>query len=240
MKTYDLDLDTTPTIVFDALGRKRWKFASGKTLPYISGGSDGGTTTAVTDPPATGTQGGDGNGDGDPDDGSVDWKARHDALQAQARKWEDRAKSNKAAADKLAKYEAENATEQEKAVKAAKEEGFNEARTATGAKLVRAELRTQAAEAGLPLSAVDSIMEFLDVSKLLTEEGDADEDKVKAIITARKATTPGDKPAEKKKTTDLGQGARKEEKLSGADLGRSEAQRRFGDRARSASGGSSK
>jgi hypothetical protein len=206
------------------------------TAPYISGGSDGGTTT-VTDPPATG----DPVPPADPpDDGTTDWKAKHDTLLAQSRKWEDRAKSNKDAADRLKKFEEQHATDEEKAVKAAREEGFNEARNATGAKLVRAELRTQAAEAGLPLSAVDSIMEYLDVSKLLTEEGDADEDKVKAIITARKATTPGDKPAEKKKTTDLGQGARKEEKLSGADLGRSEAQRRFGDRARSASGGSSK
>lgn len=80
-----------------------------------------------TDPPAKPK-------DGDPDDSGTDWKAS-------ARKWETQAKKNKDAADELAKIKADNATDQEKAVTAAK----NEVQAAANKRVVRAEVRAQAA-----------------------------------------------------------------------------------------------
>ena len=49
----------------------------------------------------------------------VDWEAKYKELQAQSRKWEERAKANKDKADKWDKYEQQGMSEAEKAAKRA-------------------------------------------------------------------------------------------------------------------------
>ncbi len=87
----------------------------------------------------------------------------------------------KAKADKLAQIEAANATETEKAVKAAREEGRAEVLTAANSRLLNAEARALAAEARArnPVIAVKS----LDLSGVkVADDGTVDSAAIKAAI----------------------------------------------------------
>lgn len=57
-----------------------------------------------------------GGADGAPEPGEVDWKAKFEAMRAEMRKQEQRAKENKAAADRLAELEEQDKTELQKAL----------------------------------------------------------------------------------------------------------------------------
>jgi hypothetical protein len=129
-----------------------------------------------------------------------DWKAEHDKLQREARKWEDRAKSNSTAAKELEDLRKQSMTEQEKAVEQAKAEARKEAFGLVGSRLVDAEVK--AAVAGRNVN-VDALLEGLDRSRFLTDDGEPD---TKAITKWVDALVPAD-PA-KPGFPDLGQGAR--------------------------------
>ncbi len=102
----------------------------------------------------------------------------------------------KARADKLAEIEAANASDMEKAVKAARDEGRSEVLTAANQRLVNAEARAQAAEAKArnPLVAVRS----LDLSEVtVSDDGTVDVDAIKKQLTALQGSDPylfGDPP----------------------------------------------
>lgn len=79
-------------------------------LRFVTDDSEsGGSQTDDTETGATDS--GDGSGD---DAGDVDWKAKFEAERAHARKWEDRAKANKDAADKLKEFEDAGKSDAEK------------------------------------------------------------------------------------------------------------------------------
>lgn len=92
-------------------------------------------------------------------------------LQAESRKWEERAKQNTAAAKEAEKLRAASMTETEAAVAAARAEAATEARRSFGGRLVAAELR--AATAGRSVD-VDALLEGLDASRFLDDEGEPD------------------------------------------------------------------
>lgn len=141
------------------------------------------------------------------DTDATDWKAEAEKWSALARKHEERAKSNATAARELDKVRAAAMTEQEKAVAAARAEGLTEAQKAAAPRLVRAELRAVALEAGLGKDALAGFLEYADLSRFVTEDGEPDE---KAIAAAVKklggdakrtdfdggARTPAGKPAD--------------------------------------------
>jgi hypothetical protein len=83
---------------------------------------------------------------GKPDTGGPDLTAEVEKWKALARKHETTAKSNADAAKRLAEIEAANASDLEKAVKAARDEGRAEVQTAANARLITAEARALAAE----------------------------------------------------------------------------------------------
>lgn len=135
-------------------------------------GSDGdgeGTDGAGDD--STGPDGGgdDGDSGSDSDDAGDDAAAEAAKWKALARKHERQSKANAAELEKLRKA---GLSDQEKAIEEAREAGRAEAAKATATKLAAAELKA----AGIP----KDIVEDLDLTKFLDEEGEVDTDKVEA------------------------------------------------------------
>ena len=150
--------------------------------------------------------------------------------QTQSRKHEQRVKGMadyselKTKAAKADQLEAANATEQEKAAKAAREEGKAEALQEAAPRLVAAEFRA-AAKGVLTDGQRDALLEDLDLTKYLTAKGEVDVDKVTKKVTAfapQQQQGSGRGP-------DMGQGNRGgTSKVSAAEAGKAEAERRFG------------
>lgn len=115
-----------------------------------------------------------------------DWKA-------EARKWEDRAKENKTAADELATIKAAQMTAEQKAQ--ADLEAANQRATALLDRTVKAEIRSLAAEG---FADPNDAHLYLDLSKYTGADGEIDPDAIKAdlatVLTAKphlaKATRP--------------------------------------------------
>lgn len=132
----------------------------------------------------------------------TDWKAEAEKLTREARKWEDRAKQNHTAAKELETLRQQSMTETERAVAAARAEAAQEVALRYGSRLVDAEVR--AAAAGRTID-VSTLLEGLDRSRFLTEDGEPD---VKAISAwVDKLSPPPVEPA-KPGFPDVGQGAR--------------------------------
>jgi hypothetical protein len=118
-----------------------------------------------------------------------------EALTAEAEKWkalarkhEERAQSNASAAKELEALRRSQMSETEKAVDAAKAEARTAALRELGGKLVDAELR--AAAAGRTVD-VDALLEVVDRSRFLTDDGDVDRKALGAWVD-RIAPAPAD------------------------------------------------
>jgi hypothetical protein len=85
------------------------------------------------------------------------------------------------------------ATEQEKAVKAAREEARQEALTEIAPRLVRAEFKA-AAKGRMEPSALDSLLEDLDLTKFLTDKGEVDVERIEKKVTALAPEPGANKP----------------------------------------------
>lgn len=114
----------------------------------------------------------------------VDWKAL-------ARKWEQRAKENRRAAEELEKLRQERMTEAEKAVAEAERRARAEAAREYGARLARAEFRALAAAKGLNIDS--DIFDLVDTTKFVGDDGEIDEAAIKAAVAklAKLAPKPG-------------------------------------------------
>src|SRR5690606_27214192 len=94
-----------------------------------------------------------------PDTGNEpDLKAEVDKWKALARRHEQRAKENAAAAKELDKLKEQQLTETERAVKKAREEGLNEGRSIANQRLIRAEVISAAAGKAADPSDVYAIL----------------------------------------------------------------------------------
>lgn len=148
----------------------------------------------------------------------------------------------KAAKTELDELKAQNATELEKAVAAARKEGESTATTRSNQKLVASEARALAADAGFhnPRDAAA----LMDLSKVkVGDDGEVDSAAIKSLIdelaTERpylvKAKDGGSTKKQLKR--DPGQGNHSSDgKGDARQDGRAEAQRRYGDRVRSKQG----
>lgn len=176
-------------------------------------GTDAGTdTTTTTDTTATGADSG--TGTTTTTDTGTDTAPDH---AAEAKKWRDlarkheqQAKANAAAAKELEAVKASQMSEQEKAIKKAVDDAVSSTRAEVlkevGGTLAESAIRVAAAGRNVD---VDALIEGIDASKFLDDSGHPD---VKAIDTwvnkvAPKpdTTTDGDKPPVRR---DLGNGAR--------------------------------
>ena len=134
----------------------------------------------------------------EPDKGTdePDWKAEAEKWKSQARKHEERAKANANATKELEQLRQASMSDLEKAVDAAKAEGRKEAIAAMGRRLVDAEVK--AAAAGRKVD-VDALLDGLDRSRFLTDDGEPDTKAITAWV---------DRIVPKPGVPDLGQGAR--------------------------------
>lgn len=164
----------------------------------------------TTTPPATGTDPATpdpdpATPDPSPEPASPDPAATGDDPAAEAAKWkalarkhEERAKANESAAKELEKVKAASMSDQEKAVEAARQE----ARAATLLEVAgeRVADAVRLAAAGTDLD-VDALLDGLDRSRFVTDDGQPDADKVKGFVESIAPKAPAAPP-------DLGQGAR--------------------------------
>lgn len=116
-----------------------------------------------------------------PDTGaeSSDLTAEVEKWKALAQKHEGRAKQNATAARELETLRQSAMSDQEKAVSAAKAEGRTEALREAGTRLVDAEVRAAAAGRNVD---TDALLEGLDRTKFLDDDGEPDRDAITAWI----------------------------------------------------------
>lgn len=135
----------------------------------------------------------------EPAQDQTDWKAKFDEVQAQARKHEDRAKANAAAAKELETLKQSTMSEIEKAVATAKVEARSEMAREVGGQLVHAEIRAAAAGRGVD---IDALLEGIDPVRFLGDDLQPDRKMIAAWVdrVAPVSVRPG--------FPDLGQGAR--------------------------------
>lgn len=115
-------------------------------------------------------------------------------------------------------------SDQERAVEKARAEARKEAEQATAARyaghLVQTRFEAVAAAKGVPSATVAAYVEDIDVAKYLTEGGEVDVDRITRKVEAFVPAARG--------LPDLGQGRRTGQTLTGRELGKAEAARRFG------------
>jgi hypothetical protein len=157
---------------------------------------DMGEPTTTDTPPADGT----------PAD-TVDHAAEAAKWKELARKHEERAKSNAAAARELDELRKQSMTDQEKAVAEARTEARADALREVGGRLVQAEVR--AAAAGRPVD-VDALLEVLDASIFVGDDGEPDRARITAWVDR---VAPAADPNITHGFPDLGQGTRSETPL---------------------------
>ena len=115
-----------------------------------------------------------------------DWKA-------EARKWEDRAKANKKAADEMEKQRKAAMTEAELAVVEAEERGRKAASTDFGARLARSEFVAAAARRNADFDA-QAVLDDLNLARFVTDDGEPDTKAIEAAV-ARLVPEPAGTPS---------------------------------------------
>lgn len=132
-----------------------------------------------------------------PETQDVDWKAKYEETLAHSRKWEERAKANKAAADELEQLKESQMSEQQKAE--ARTERLQKELDAFKAEKQQAQWRSQVmADTGLPESVVfgDSLEAMQEHAKAIQEYvASLDERKGAGYRVEDPTRKPGDKPA---------------------------------------------
>jgi hypothetical protein len=151
--------------------------------------------TGTTTPPDT-------PADTAPDTGT-DLAAEVDKWRAQARKHEDRAKANAAAAKELEQLRASMMTDQEKAVAEATAAARAETLVEMGGKLAAAEIRAAAA-GRLDDTQLATLIDGIDPARFVTDTGEVDTDRVRTFVDGI-APAATDQPAG---VPDIGQGNR--------------------------------
>lgn len=160
-------------------------------------------------------------------DAGRDWKAEAEKWKSLSRKNEETAKANAAAAKRLDEIESANATELERAIKKAKEEGRTEVQQSANSRLIAAEARALAAEAKFrnPALAIKAV----DLSGIkVADDGSVDGTAIKALL----ADLAKDEPyliddGRARPKPDEAQGQTRGTPKKGAQ-GIAEAQKRFG------------
>lgn len=132
-----------------------------------------------------------------------DTAAELDKWRSLARKHEERAKANAAAVKELEQLKAQSMSDTEKAIAAARLEAAAEAAKVYGGRLVDAEVK--AAAAGRPVD-IDALLEGLDRTRFLGDDGDPDTAAIAAWVD-RVAPAPEPEPTGPPRL-DLGQGSR--------------------------------
>lgn len=166
------------------------------------------TGTESTEGTDTGTEGSTSGTDTSTAETGTDTAAELTKWKDLARKHEDRAKTNAAAAKELDELKKSSMTEQQKAVETAKAEARADTLREVGGKLAEASIRVAAAGRSVD---VDALIEGIDAAKFLDDAGDPDTKAITAWVD-KVAPVSDDKPNPRR---DLGLGARGAQQESG-------------------------
>ena len=118
-----------------------------------------------------------------------DWEAEATRLReelSKARKWEERAKENSAAAKAAEKARLDAMSEQDRAIEEARQSARTEATTAFGKRLARTEFDALAARRNADFDTAPAL-EYVDLGKFVGEDGEPD---TKAITAAVERLVP--------------------------------------------------
>lgn len=126
---------------------------------------------------------------------------------AKARKWETRAKANADAAKELDRVRRESMNDAEKAAATAREEAKAEVLRTYGGKLARAEVRAAAA-GRIDDEQLDAVLEHLDLTAFLDDEGDVIASEVSKFVDRLAPKSDDGNSNAPRRARDLGQGAR--------------------------------
>jgi hypothetical protein len=91
-------------------------------------------------------------------------------------------RARRKAEKELADLRKASMTENERAVAEAKTAAAAEANKAAAPRLIRAELRAAAAEAGVPKDALDGFLEYADLSRFAGDDGEPDSKQIAAAV----------------------------------------------------------
>jgi len=130
----------------------------------------------------------------------TDWQAEAEKWKEMSRRTEEQARKNKDAVTELEELRKSSMTEQEKAVAEAVAEARKEMQAETATRLAAAEVK--AALTGV-VDNPDSIVEDLNLSRYVTDDGDVDTKAIKALAERYAKLSPATGG-----TADLKQGAR--------------------------------
>lgn len=142
---------------------------------------------------------------------TVDLAAELEKWKSLSKKNEERAKTNAKAAAELEELRKTAMTDQERAVAEAKAQGLAEGVRSASSKVVEAEVR---AAAKGRVADVDALVEVLDPSKFLTDDGEVDRDAINAWVDR---FAPQGEQRTKDGFPDLAQGTRSTELALGSD-----------------------
>lgn len=185
-------------------GRRMWLFPDGTTLPVISGGD--GDDAGDDDAGAGAGDDGDADDNGSTDDGDGDQDVA--GLKSALQKERDARKTAAAEAKRLreenAKLKKSTMSPDEQALEDAREAARAEERTKNAARLLAAEVRAAAA-GRLDDEQRSTLLDGLDASKFLTDDGEVDTEKVKRLVDG---LAPADGKSRNKSGGDIGQGRR--------------------------------
>lgn len=194
-------------------------------LPTTPDDNAGGGGAPGSGAPAGGEAPPPGNDDTSPP--GPDLAAEVEKWRAMARKHEDRAKVNAAAAEELEQLRQQQMTAEERARTEAYEGGRAAERSAMSERLIAAEFRAEAAAQGRDIAAVTGLLEDLNVARFLTDAGDVDLDRVRQRVAALPTVNQTPPPPETRHGNP-GQGGGTPPPPPPGSLGESAARERFG------------
>lgn len=144
------------------------------------------------------------------DTDTTDWKAEAEKAKALQRKWEDRAKANSGAAKELEELRKASMSDQEKAVADAVALARTQTLAEVGSHLAAAEVRVAAA-GRLDDAQLGTLLDSIDLTRFILDDGSVDTDKVKALVDG---IAPSQAPTDTDPFAglDLGQGSRSDPK----------------------------
>ena len=120
----------------------------------------------------------------DPSTEPKDWQAEATRLREEltkARKWEERAKENSAAAKAAEKARLDAMSESERAVEEARQAARSEATLEFGKRLARSEFDAIAGRRN-PDFDTSSALEYVDLAKFVGEDGEPDKEAIKSAV----------------------------------------------------------
>lgn len=118
----------------------------------------------------------------DPGDTTIQQTGTADLGDSGKRALDEERRARRKAEKELADLRKQSMSENERAIAEAKSAAIADANKAAAPRLIRAELRAAAAEAGVPKEALDGFLEYADLSRFTGDDGEPDSKQIAAAV----------------------------------------------------------